>query len=101
MINNLAPASQFPDFEIHHDETCSCISLGQQTFIPTIVKSFIIQNAYGQSTRMDQIVKPDVANHRVEPDKCDMKEDQAIVSPLMCVPVAAKPNISFTVTALC
>jgi hypothetical protein len=54
-ITNLGPARQFLGIEIPRDDTST--SLGQKTFINTILKRFDMQNAYGAITPMDPNVK--------------------------------------------
>jgi hypothetical protein len=67
LITNLGPARQFLCIEIHPEEistgtgTGITISLGQRTFIPTILKRFNMQNSNGASTPMDPNVKLDLA----------------------------------------
>jgi len=71
-IANLGPARQFLGSEIHCEEnstgtsTDTAISLGQKTFITTILKRFNMQNVDGASTPMDANVKLALAEDRGE-----------------------------------
>ena len=106
-ITNLGPASQFLGIEIHSGEnstgigTCTAISLGQKTFISTILKRFNMQNAHGASTPMDPNVKLDLAEDRGEKELKDINGYQAIVGSLMYAALATRPDILFAVAALC
>jgi hypothetical protein len=50
---------------------------------------------------MDPSVKLDLAEDRGEKDRKDITGYQAIVSSLMYVALATRPDISFAVAALC
>jgi len=105
MISNLGPARQFLGIEIHREEngtiTGTAISLGQKAFITPILKRFNMQNAHGASTPLDPNVKLDLAEERGEKELRDIKGSQAIVGSLMYVALATRPDISFSVAALC
>jgi hypothetical protein len=106
-ITNLGPARQFLGIKIHCEENSTStgpsttISLGQKTFITTILKRFNMQNAHGASSPMDPNVKLDLAEDRGEKELKDIKGYQAIVSSLMYMALATRPDISFAVAALC
>jgi hypothetical protein len=102
-ITNLRPACQFLVIEFTREEnsTPTAISLGQKTFITTILKRFNMQNAHGASSPMDPNVKLDLVQDRGEKELKDIKGYQAIVGSLMCVALATGPDISFAVAALC
>ena len=106
-ITNLSPACQFLGIEIHRKEistgtgTGTAISLGQKTFITTILKRFNIQNAHGASTPMDPNVKLDLAEVRGEKELKDIKGYQKIVGAWMYMALATRPDISFAAAALC
>jgi hypothetical protein len=60
-----------------------------------------MHNAHGASTPMDPSVKLDLAEDRGEKERKDITGYQAIVSSLMYVALATRPDISFAVAALC
>jgi hypothetical protein len=102
-IPNLVAARQFLSIEIHREENCTgtSISLGQMAFITMILKRFSMQNAHSASTPRDPNLKVDLAEDREEKELNDIKGYQAIVGPSMSAALATRPDISFTVAALC
>ena len=58
-ITNLGPARQFLGIEIHRNDTG--ISLGQKSYIATILRRLGMENTHGASTLMDLNVKLDLA----------------------------------------
>jgi hypothetical protein len=102
-ITNPIQACQFLGIEIHPEENCTGtgISLDQKAFITTILKRFNMENAYSATTPMDHNVKLYLAENRGEKKLNDIKGYQAIVGSLMYAALATRPNLSFTVAALC
>jgi len=106
-ITNLGTARQFPRIEIHCKDsstgtaTGTAISLGQKTFITSILQRFNMQNAHCASTPMGPNVKLDLAEDQREKELQDIKGYQAIVGSLIYVALANQLDISFTVAALC
>jgi hypothetical protein len=106
-ITILGPAHKFLGIEIRRDEnstgtgTGTGISLGQMTFINTILKRFNMQNAHSASTPMDPNVKLDLAEDRGEKELKDFKGYQQIVGSLMYAALATRHDISLAVAALC
>jgi len=90
---------------MHREENCTGtgtgISLGRKACITMIPKRFNMQNAHGASTPMDPNVKLDLAEDLGEKEIKDIKGYQAIVSSLMYAALETRPDISFTVAALC
>ena len=102
-ITNLGTARQFLGIEITsgiaEGTNRHTISLGQRAFIDPILKRFRMENAHGAATPMDVNVKLDLAKDGEE-RKADPTGYQAFVGSLMCVALAARPDISFAVSAL-
>jgi len=106
-ITNFGPARQFLGIKIHREDnstgtgTGTAISLGQKTFITTILKRFYMQNPHGALTPVDPNVQLDLAEDRGEKELKDIKGHRAIVGSLMYAALATRPDISFAVAALC
>jgi len=97
---NLDPAQQFLGIEICHDD--HGISLGQKSFIATLLNRFHIQDTHGITTTMDSNVKLDLADDRWEKklDKDSVKHYQGFVGSLMYAVLTTRPDISYTVAAV-
>ena len=102
-ITNLGPARQFLGIDIQRHEDGS-ISLGQLAFIQTILKRFSMDKAHPVQTPLDTHVKLDEIALEETASLLDNKGTklyQAIVGSLMYAALATRPDIAFTVAALC
>jgi len=76
-ITNLCPAHQFLGIELHRDG--NRVSLGQQSYITTILRRFSMEHTHGVSTPMDPNVNLDLAEDRGEKELEDITDYQAVV----------------------
>jgi len=97
-ILNLGSARQFLGIEIHHNGTG--ITLGQNAYIPTILRRLGMEHTHGVSTPMDPNVELDLAEDRGEKELDDITDYQAVVGLLMYAALATRPDISYVVAAL-
>jgi len=97
-ITNLGPARQFLGIEIHRDGTG--VSLGQKTYITTILRRCGMEHTHGVSTPMDSNIKFDLAEDRGEKELEDITDYHAVVGSLMNAALATRPDISYAVAAL-
>jgi hypothetical protein len=99
-ITNLSPAHQFLGIEIRRDNTG--ISLGQRTYIATILRRFGMEHTHGVSTPMDPNVKLDLAKDQgeKEQEQEDITDYQAVVGSVMYPALATRPDNSYAVTIL-
>ena len=88
-ITNLGTAKQFLSIQITNDD--DTITLGQKTFISTILKQFGMEEANGAATPMNTSVRVDLAEGLGE-RKVDPKEYQAIGGSLMYGSGGLKPT---------
>jgi hypothetical protein len=100
MFTNLGLARQFFGIEIYRDD--HGISLGQKSFIATILNRFHMQDTHGIVTPMDSNVKLHLADDRWEKklEKESVKHYQGFVGSLMYAALTTRPDISYRVAAV-
>jgi len=97
-MKNLRPVKQFLGLEINRLPDSS-VTLGQQSYINTILHRYGMENANTVNTPMDYKTRLDNVSNNADAE-ADQAQYQSIVGSLMYAAQATRPDIAFAVAAL-
>jgi len=97
-LKNLGPVKQFLGHEINRLPDGS-VTLGQQSYINTILHRYGMENANTVNTPMDYKTRLDHVSNNADAE-ADQAQYQSIVGSLMYAVQATRPDIAFAVAAL-